>query len=159
MSATHISEIERGKTSPTIGALQRIAAALEERPAHFVEEQSSPLAVVVRRKDRTTEYKCDAANRPKSMERLTGDVPWGTLSVVRKVTQPGDKFARQAALGELVIHCVRGMVRWTVRGESYVLRDGDTIQFTLEDGCTSETLGDEKCEMIGFSACPGRRDW
>jgi len=159
MSATHISEIERGKTSPTIGALQRIAAALDERPAHFVEEQSSSLAVVVRRKDRTTEFRCDAANRPKSMERLTADVPWGTLTVTRKVTEPGDVFERPAALGELVIYCVRGMVRWTVRGESFVLRDGDTIQFTLEDGCTAETLGDEKCEMIGFSACPGRRGW
>jgi transcriptional regulator with XRE-family HTH domain len=159
MSATHISEIERGKTSPTIGALQRIAAALGERSAHFVEEQSSSLAVVVRRKDRTTEYKCDAAKRPMSMERLTADVPWGTLTVIRKVTEPGDAFERPAALGELVVYCVRGMVRWTVRGESYVLRDGDTIQFTLEDGCTAETIGDDTCELLGFVACPGRRGW
>ena len=28
ISATHISEIERGKTSPTLGALLRIAGAL-----------------------------------------------------------------------------------------------------------------------------------
>ncbi len=159
MSATHISEIERGKTSPTIGALQRIAAALEERPAHFVEEQSSPLAVVVRRKDRTTEYKCDAAKRTTDIERLTADVPWGTLTVVRKVSEPGDIFERSAALGEAVMYCVRGMVRYTVRGESYVLRDGDTIQFTLEDGYTVETIGDDKCEAIGFVACPGRKGW
>ena len=159
MSATHISEIERGKTSPTIGALQRIAAALEERPAHFVEEQSSALAVVVRREDRTTEYKCDATKRPVSMERLTADVPWGTLTVIRKTTKPGDAFERPPALGELVVYCVRGMIRWTVRGESYVLRDGDTIQFTLEDGCTAETIGDDKCEVLGFVACPGRRGW
>jgi transcriptional regulator with XRE-family HTH domain len=159
MSATHISEIERGKTSPTIGALQRIAAALEERPAHFVEEQSAPLAVLVRRKDRTTEYKCDAAKRPIDIERLTADVPWGTLTAARKVTNPGDVFERPPALGEVVLYCVRGMVRYTVADESYVLRDGDTIQFTLEDGYTSETIGDDKCEVIGFVACPGRRGW
>ena len=159
MSATHISEIERGKTSPTIGALQRIAAALEERPAHFVEEQSMSLAVVVRRKDRTSEYRCDAAKRTTSIERLTADVPWGTLTVARKVSEPGDIFERPAALGEAVLHCVRGMVRYTVRGESYVLRDGDTIQFTLEDGHTSETIGDDKCEVIGFVAYPGRKGW
>lgn len=159
MSATHISEIERGKTSPTIGALQRIATALEERPAHFVEEQSAPMAVLVRRKDRTTEFKNDAANRATSMERLTAEVPWGTLTVLRKVTQPGDRLDRPPALGELVVHCVHGMVKYTVRGESYVLRDGDTIQFTLEDGFTAETIGDDKCEMIGFVSCPGRRGW
>ena len=159
MSATHISEIERGKTSPTIGALQRIAAALEERSAHFVEEQSSPLAVLVRRSDRKVDYKCDASNRPTDMERLTADVPWGTLSAIRKVTEPGDVFERPPVLGELVVHCVRGMVRYTVKGESYVLRDGDTIQFTLEDGCTIETLGDDKSELLGFVYCPGRREW
>jgi len=159
MSATHISEIERGKTSPTIGALQRIAAALDERPAHFVEEQSLSLAVLVRRKDRRTEFLCDAAERTDSMERLTVSPPWATLAVVRKVTEPGDLFERPPALGELVVYCVRGMVRYTVRDESHVLRDGDTIQLTLEDGCTIETLGDEKCEMIAFSACPGRRGW
>ncbi|HYW68676.1 MAG TPA: hypothetical protein VE960_03655, partial [bacterium] len=130
-----------------------------EKPAHFVEEQSAPMAVVVRRQDRTTEYKCDDADRPISMERLTADVPWGTLTVIRKVTQPGDRLDRPAALGELVVHCVRGMVRYTVRGESFVLRDGDTIQFTLEDGCIAETIGDDKCEMIGFVSCPGRRGW
>lgn len=159
MSATHISEIERGKTSPTIGALQRIAAALGERPAHFVEEQNAPLAVVVRRADRTTEWKCDAADRVKDMERLTADVPWGTLSIVRKVTQPGDVLDRPPALGELVTHCVRGMVRFTVSDETYVLRDGDTIQLTLEDGCRIETLGDEGAELIGFVSTPGRRGW
>ncbi len=159
MSATHISEIERGKTSPTIGALQRIASALEERPAHFVEEQSAPLAVLVRRSDRIIDYRCDASKRPMDMERLTGDVPWGTLSAMRKVSQPGDIFERPPLLGELVVHCVRGMVRYTVKDESFVLRDGDTIQFTLEEGCTIETLGDDKCELLGFVSCPGRRDW
>lgn len=159
MSATHISEIERGKTSPTIGALQRIATALEEKPAHFVEEQSSRLAVVVRQSDRITAFKCDAENRPVSMEQLTADVPWGTLTIIRKVTQPGDRFDRPPALGELVVHCIRGMARYTVKGESYVLRDGDTIQFSLEDGCTAETIGDSKCEMMAFVSCPGRRGW
>jgi transcriptional regulator with XRE-family HTH domain len=159
MSATHISEIERGKTSPTIGALQRIAAALEERPAHFVEEQTTPLAVVVRRRERPVEYKCDAANRAIDMEKLTANVPWGTLSVIRKVTSPGDVMDRPPALGEIVVHCLRGMLRVTVRGESNVLRDGDTIQFILDDGCRFETIGDDKCEMIAFLSCPGRRGW
>jgi transcriptional regulator with XRE-family HTH domain len=159
MSATHISEIERGKTSPTIGALQRIAAALEERTAHFVEEQSAAQAIVVRRKDRFTDYKCDAAQQVQDMERLTAEVPWGTLSVIRKVAEPGDRVDRPPALGELVVYCARGMVRYTVGDESYVLRDGDTIQFSLRNGCQAEAIGDGKCEMYAFVSCPGRRGW
>lgn len=159
MSATHISEIERGKTSPTIGALQRIAAALEERPAHFVEEQAASQAVLVRRNERVIDYKCDAQQRPHDMERLTAEVPWGTLAVIRKLTSPGDVLDRPPALGEIVAHCVKGMARFTVRDESFVIRDGDTIQFTIEDGFRIETLGDDQCDIVGFLSCPGRRGW
>ena len=42
VSATHISEIERGKTSPTIGALSKIAHALGKDITFFVEDE--PLA-------------------------------------------------------------------------------------------------------------------
>lgn len=41
-SATHISEIERGKTSPTIRALLRVAAALGKEPSYFIEEELLP---------------------------------------------------------------------------------------------------------------------
>jgi type IV pilus assembly protein PilB len=39
LSSTHISEIERGMTSPTIGALIRIAHALKKDPSYFIEER------------------------------------------------------------------------------------------------------------------------
>src|SRR5438093_12552772 len=42
ISATHVSEIERGKASPTIGALGRIARALGLRPATLVEPHMLP---------------------------------------------------------------------------------------------------------------------
>lgn len=37
LSATHLSEIERGRTSPTIGALVRIARALDKDASYFIE--------------------------------------------------------------------------------------------------------------------------
>jgi transcriptional regulator with XRE-family HTH domain len=39
LSATHLSEIERGRTSPTIGALLRIARALEKDVSYFIEHE------------------------------------------------------------------------------------------------------------------------
>jgi transcriptional regulator with XRE-family HTH domain len=38
-SSTHISEIERGRTSPTVKALVRIAEALAKDPCYFVESR------------------------------------------------------------------------------------------------------------------------
>ncbi len=52
MSPTHISEIERGKTSPTVGALRRIAAALGKDTAYFVEDKPLPKVSVVKKEDR-----------------------------------------------------------------------------------------------------------
>lgn len=39
LSATHLSEIERGRTSPTIGALVRIARALHRDASYFIERE------------------------------------------------------------------------------------------------------------------------
>lgn len=39
LSATHLSEIERGRTSPTIGALVRIARALKRDASYFIESE------------------------------------------------------------------------------------------------------------------------
>src|SRR6185503_15732797 len=52
ISATHVSEIERGKASPTLGALRRIARALGVRPAALVEARSLPRATLTRAADR-----------------------------------------------------------------------------------------------------------
>ena len=159
MSATHISEIERGKTSPTIGALQRIAAALEERTAHFVEEHDSPTVVVTRKSERAVEFVCDANSEIQNFERLNGESPWATLTVARKVTRPGESMDRPPALGEFVAYCASGMFRYTISGDDYVVREGDTIQFHLDEGYRVENIGEDKGEIFGFVACPGRRGW
>lgn len=39
LSATHLSDIERGRASPTLGALMRIAAALDRDPGCFVDSE------------------------------------------------------------------------------------------------------------------------
>lgn len=39
LSATHLSEIERGRTSPTIGALVRISRALHKDASFFIESE------------------------------------------------------------------------------------------------------------------------
>jgi transcriptional regulator with XRE-family HTH domain len=52
VSATHLSEIERGLTSPTVGALSRVARALGEEPALLASERAPRRVAVVRRGER-----------------------------------------------------------------------------------------------------------
>ena len=49
VSATHVSEIERGMTSPTVGALAKIARALGTEPSYFLQNDSHPAVSVVRK--------------------------------------------------------------------------------------------------------------
>ena len=51
-SSTHISEIERGRTCPTIGALIQIASALEKDPSYFLENRELDEVFVAQRADR-----------------------------------------------------------------------------------------------------------
>ena len=159
MSATHISEIERGKTSPTIGALERIAAALEERPAHFVEEQISSLAVLTSRSDRSRTFSCDADDHVVQAESLTKNVPWGMTTITRHISEPGDRCHRSRALGEIVAICQRGMVRFTIGDETVVLREGDTVQFPMDEGYLAENIGDERSECLMVAAFVTRKGW
>src|SRR5262249_14769606 len=54
VSDTHLSEIERGKTSPTVGALVRIAHALGQEPAQLVDDEELPRVAFTRRSERRT---------------------------------------------------------------------------------------------------------
>ena len=159
MSATHISEIERGKTSPTIGALQKIARALDERSSRFVEERPARDAILIKRDQRERMFTCDCDGHTISFQMLTGDGPWATTHLIRLVAASGEKCRRAAAQGEMVILCTAGMFRVTVGEESHVLRDGDTIQFPLETGYTTENLGDDKGELLAIAAQDSRISW
>lgn len=159
LSATHISEIERGNASPTIGALQRIADALGERAAHIVEETDMSLAILTTREKRFSEYTPDAEGRVIETQRLTAPAPWGSLQIVRKHSRPGEIGVRPPANAECVILCMRGALRVTAAGASAELGAGDTLQLRLDEGIHLESLGEEPLDALAITAYEGRRPW
>lgn len=127
ISATHVSEIERGKASPTVGALSRIATALDMRPAALVAPRLLPEAVVNRADERTTESMQwgSAAIHP-----VTGATQDATLGV-HVFTLP---IAREPVLshrhdGEEFVTVLAGVAEIRVDGKSHVLREGDSMHF------------------------------
>ena len=154
MSATHISEVERGKTSPTIGALQRISAALGEKTSYFVQEDELPRVKLTRAADRCEFFASDARGVPLKVEILSGGIPGGFMQVFRECTEPGAVLHGPPRIGEAVALCIAGMVRITALGESHVLREGDTIQLRLDEGYAIENIGDEESEAIVVLTAP-----
>ncbi len=155
MSATHISEVERGKTSPTIGALQRISKALGENPSHFVREDNLPRVKLTRAEDRCRFYSADRDGSPISVEVLSPGLPSGCMQAYLRTVAPGERKSITPMIAEIVLLCLRGMVRVTAgSGESSVLREGDTVQLQIDDGFVSENIGEEEAEIMSFFVSP-----
>jgi transcriptional regulator with XRE-family HTH domain len=127
ISATHVSEIERGKASPTVGALGRIAQALGMRPATLVEPLSQPDFCVLR---------ADARRKQA--------VQWG-LATLEPVTEPATcatlgaqlitlPIGREPSLvhrheGEEWVTVLSGVAEVRVGPRTLVLREGDSAHF------------------------------
>jgi transcriptional regulator with XRE-family HTH domain len=154
MSATHISEVERGKTSPTIGALQRIAGALGENPAAFVRaDRSEPLRVT--RAHECSQFFARAADgSPMTVELLSKGIPGGYVQVLRKKGSPGQKVLSAPRIGEVVLLCLRGSMRFGRGDETWTLREGDAVHTRTDDGFSVEAIGDEETEGVWILAAP-----
>lgn len=127
ISATHVSEIERGKASPTVGALGRIAQALGMRPATLVDPMSAPEVSILR---------ADARSALR--------VQWG-LATLEPVTEAGVctslgahlvtlPIGREPSLvhrheGEEWVNVLSGVVEIRIENRTVVLREGDSLHF------------------------------
>jgi transcriptional regulator with XRE-family HTH domain len=146
ISATHVSEIERGKASPTIGALGKIAAALGLRPAALVEPRLLPDVSVRRARD---------------TEGLP--VHWGgaTIMPLTGATQDASlglhlftlPIARDIALqhrhdGEEWVTVVSGVAEIRIEGRPFVLREGDSLHFHASRQHAYANLGSSPATLL-----------
>ena len=154
MSATHISEVERGKTSPTIGALQRITAALGEKTSYFVQEDELPRVQVTHAGDRCEFFTTDSSGVPMQIEMLSAGIPGGYAQIFKHLLDPGAILHGNPRIGESVVLCLAGMERVTALGQTHVLREGDTIQLRIDQGFMAENIGDEQAEVIVIMTAP-----
>lgn len=154
MSATHISEVERGKTSPTIGALQRIAGALGEKTSYFVREDELPRFRLTKTADRCEYFTTDASGTPIQVETVSSGIPGGYAQVFRHCMEPGFVLHGRPRIGEAVVLCTVGTVRIAAGGKSFVLREGDAIQLRTDDGYMAENIGEEESESLAVFSSP-----
>ena len=137
ISATHVSEIERGRASPTGGALGRIARALGMRPAPLLEPHVLPGVSLMRATERAA---CRLRLGTATVEPVTRPVQGPVLGAQRLVLPAGHEpiFSHQHE-GEEWATVLTGTAEARVDGEPYLLREGDSIHFRAhrEHSCTS----------------------
>ena len=152
ISATHISEIERGKTSPTIGALMRIADALSRDPAYFIEDRELDDVSFVAFEDRK---QCELGRCPGTSELLTKSIPSGKINaqLITLLPARSDEALLHAHEGDEAALVLAGKVRFEVANKSYELGEGDSIYFLAsQDHGYMNASATEQAKMIWFAS-------
>jgi len=127
ISATHVSEIERGKASPTVGALGRIARALGLRPATLVEPRVLPEVAVLRAAERTSRrVQWNAAILEPVSDPIHGAETCGQILTLPVRREPALTHRHE---GEEWLTVLSGVAEIRVEGQSFVLREGDSVHF------------------------------
>ncbi len=125
VSATHLSEIERGLTSPTVGAVARVARALGEDPALLVSEYRGARLAVVRRSDRNVMQTGSA-----SLHTLGAPIDRAEMSLVEIELAAGESdFAPALAGGEEFVHVLAGEVEIRLNDATHILNEGDAVHY------------------------------
>lgn len=152
ISATHISEIERGKTSPTIGALIRIADALGKDPAYFIESKELADVSFIALEDRKQE-KLEGADGIK--ELLTNSIPSGKINaqlITLAPAEPTDINVHTHAGDEAAL-VLKGTALFKMNDKVYELNDGDSIYYKADQlHGYGNAANDEEAKMIWFAS-------
>jgi transcriptional regulator with XRE-family HTH domain len=143
-SSTHISEIERGRTSPTIGALIRIAHALDKDPSFFIEERELEEVCVTSQEARPASViGLDFSGTGVQVESLTRGILGGRL-LAYEVTLEERGTAQVRNLpesGDLCLNCLSGNCEISVGERTVPFERGDALHVAVEDAKISLHAG------------------
>jgi transcriptional regulator with XRE-family HTH domain len=153
VSATHVSEIERGMTSPTVGALAKIAEAMGTDVAYFVEKQNvSKVSVVNKSRRKRMQYKDWGA----TYFSLAKDVPNPRISFLEVELEPGIKRPEETTThdGEEFATVTKGVMEIIIGDERFILKEGDSIHYKATKPHAMRNIGDAKCRAIWITLPP-----
>lgn len=154
VSATHVSEIERGLTSPTVGALSRIAEALGVEAFELLPPVEAPRVSVTRVGARVV--LADTAGGG-TYHRLSGGFEEAAFTMLEVELAAGASGPAPMGRsgGEEFFHVLTGVVEID-SGESSrprdVLKEGDSIHLRNGHGRRVTNIGDGLARVLWVSA-------
>ncbi|NIM19018.1 MAG: cupin domain-containing protein [Candidatus Latescibacteria bacterium] len=153
VSATHVSEIERGMTSPTVGALSKIAKALGSEPSYFLSSNSLPPVSMVRKDNRKVLSYRDWGAKINCLSR---GIRSSTMSFLELELEPGiqNDLEPLTHTGEEFMHILKGVVEIYVGLERHRLKEGDSIHFKSHEPHTIRNIGDAQAKLLWVALPP-----
>jgi transcriptional regulator with XRE-family HTH domain len=147
ISATHVSEIERGKASPTVGALARIARALGVRPAALIEPDVLPEITHSTAEERVARR---SVWEGMTLEPLTQPIERAVTGTYLVHLAAGEQGTRPATAheGEEWVLLLDGVVEIRVDAKPQVLRAGDSLHYWAHHAHSYANLGNSPARLL-----------
>lgn len=144
LSRNTLSLLERGRTSPTLATLQKIAAALQVDINVFFQEGGHPDAVHV-----------GAAVEPADPGQEQAAANVGGYRVDRliaahilRLDPESSSGSLPAHAGEEFVYCLSGKCLYAVEERHYLLKPGDSLHFDGRLPHCCQNPGQEKAEAL-----------
>lgn len=152
ISATHLSEVERGKSSPTVGVLEKIARALGTRSALLIDAAAGLPVSHTRPSERRVVLNERGTVRTES---LSDSFPGSEVSILLRTYEPhsGRQDEPRGREGEEFLHVLAGRLRVSVGEEEFVLEPGDSLHFKSTRPHAFENVGEDVCRVF-MATCP-----
>lgn len=153
LSATHLSEIERGRTSPTIGALVRISRALRKDTSYFVEADERGDVVHIGRDSQPRTQLAPGV----TIEPMTTGVPGSRIHAYRVTMQGTDGALDLDALelpGDALYLVREGQIETRVGDTCLTLGPGDAMQASLSQAHHVRPVAGQAAELIALLTHP-----
>ena len=147
VSATHISEIERGMTSPTVGALTKIARALGTEPSYFLQEDTAPAVSVVRQADQRVITDNSWGAR---IHRLCTGIRGSEMSFLLVELDPGhdEKVDPVIRSNEEFVFVLKGVFEMYIGLDRHILKEGDSLHFRTDEPHPIRNIGDGPARLL-----------
>ena len=144
LSASYLSQIERGVTMPSLARLTAIANALDVEVRYFFEEDASSPCVV-----RGDQGKKLGSTADVMVELLSADPLDKKIQPYLLVCQPGTSRDQPPTHpGEEIGFVLKGQLTVTAGEETFVLEAGDSIHYQTLQPHSWRNEGDEECIAI-----------
>ena len=126
LSANALSMIERGRTSPSVSTLYRIAGALTVPVTDFFSPQEARNKIVLTKADERTRI---PFQRGLGGEQFTGKSMPFMLTLENGASSGQGHMAHS---GHEFVYCLRGTLEYMVEGQLYTLEPGDSLLFVAQ---------------------------
>ncbi len=148
VSRAMLSEVERGRKSPTIRVVCQIAAGLECTVSDLLDEPPATNVTVLRRQERSRFIDTASGVERHVLSTTLGsrslEVVWYVIPAGRET---GEFPPHRPGVVELVT-VVAGKLELRLGGERFVLEEGDSASYSADVIHQYRALSRRKCELL-----------